>query len=456
MDTVLLSERVSTCVRNIAQEKMKKNIQFISLALVALAWLSCSKESLETIPVEPSFEDPEVALARYTAELGSAEAGWEFSLDSREDGFFAGYFDFDGSGNALFAIDATAESASSTVATAYHVAVSNKLPKLGFPAQTAFADFATAAQGVDTSFTFQAIKGDTIVLNGDRYGNKLVLTPTTTSTATAYQQGGILSTNATISALQRLPKYFKRIAYNGAAYDVYFNPTWRKLYIHYGGTERFAIHETSYGLTATGIRLQRPLVDDINVIGAIDQLGVDEETGMLTASIGGVGVSFTNEAGPSAYDVTAAVKFFNSPKYQMNFQTPEGGVVPEYFSLSANGFTVDGVPDAYGVGNIPDYEFIAFFHQFSGADFGGLRFYLGDNGLGEYGPAVIRQFSTPEGMIRFVYYGYFGIPPESIEPIITHTTEAFTDPNGFYVVKSGPTWYDLVSVTDGRKWIRFE
>lgn len=426
--------------------------------VAVLVGASCSKESLETIPVVTSFEAPDSALARYVQQLETSEYGWEFGLAGQQTGYYAGYLDFSSSNTAQFIADDVA--ADGLRGTAYRLAISGANPTLSFPSG-AFAQFATALIGVDTAFSFQAIRQDTVFLLGNQYGSELVLTKATATRAQAYEDGGLLQTKATVANLVKLPLYFKRLVVNGAEYDLHFRPDLKALYIHYGGTERFRIHETYYGVTATGLRLQKPLVDGINVISYLDALTVDLQTAELSVVVNGTPALLTNEATPSAYDVTAAQMFYDNPPRQIiiNYSDGQGGVeqVTERFSRSLEGFTVAGEADAYGLKNISGFQYFMYVHKLARQDYG-AGWFIANNTLSGYGPGVLRQYSTTGGLIRFVYLGSFGPPPAEITDIVNNTAAAFTDDYGFYVVRSGAATYDLVSVniSSGQKWIRFE
>lgn len=419
-------------------------------------WLlsACARESLQPIPLTSVFEDPQEVMSRFTQQLRLGQQGWEFGLDGRESGYYGGFLGFGANGVASFIMDRNPAMAS-MAEVSFRMAVIDNQPRMVFTGISEYTEFARTTRGIDTSFAFLAIRQDTVVLNGDRYGNRLLLTPARSGQEAAYRNNGMAAVRETLSALQQLPLYFKRLVYNGAQYDLYVNAAWRKVYIHYGGTQRFRIHESGFALTASGIRLQRPLIDGINPVFTIDDLAVDEPGGVLSASVNGFPVVLTNEATPSAYDLTAALRFYNNPFYQVIFALEDGGQAVERYSASVGGFTVGGTPDAYGVAGIPDFQFLALFHLWGGNDYGTLRI-VADDQVSSYGPAVLRQFSDIGGMMRFVRYGDFGEVPESIRPVLDQTIDALTDPAGFFVVKSGPASYDLVSANDGRKWIRFQ
>ncbi|WP_437918040.1 DUF4302 domain-containing protein [Sphingobacterium sp. LRF_L2] len=433
---------------------VRRALSMAMLLSSVLIMASCSKDSLEAIPVETSFEKPDVALANFVNELGTATDGWEFGLATSNVGYFAGYLDFSET-SLQFTVDAFAATHSGLQSNNYRTFVSNTNPSLSFTTGI-FNDFAQQQGNIDTAYTFQAIRQDSIFLLGNRFGNQLTLVKSSLAKATAYKEDGIAKLIHSVSDLAKLPRYFKRMVVNGAEYDLHFRPELKTLFIHYGGTERFKVHETAYAPTATGVALQKPLVDGVNVISYLDDFLVDVEKGELALSTNGIPRVFTNEYAPSAYDVNAAVRFYNNPPYQININYPDE-TVAERYSASTTGFTVAGVEDAYGLQTIAGFNFFMFIHKLSRQEYGAAWFVIG-NTLSNYGPAVLRQYSNAGGIIRFVRLGEFASPPAEIATIINTTSSTFTDELGFFVVHTGGVNYDLVSinVTAGQKWIRFE
>lgn len=432
---------------------------FISIGILLLG-ASCSKGGLENIPVEQAFEEPAVALARYVEKLQEPAAGWEFGLVGKQAGFYAGYLDFDQENTARFTVATLAPGNPGLEETVFHTGVAGTNPVLVFPSG-AFARFALSQDGVDTSFTFQAIRSDTIFLLGNQHGSELKLTKASPDKAEAYRGTGMLDVIAAMENLQRLPKYFKRLTVNGATYDLHFRPDMKSVYIHYGGTERFAIHETLYSLTATGIYLRQPLIDGINRIDYIDDFSVDASGTTMTAWVGGQPAEFTNEAEPAAYDTTAILAFYNNPTYQLISRLEDNTEVVQRYSVSLDALTVAGETDAYGFGEIAGYQFMVFFHQWVGADFGLFRLAINTdagNEVSSYGLAFKPHFSTSNGVIGFEFYGTLGAFPADAMPAFEQFAIAIANPYGYYAVRSGPASFDLVSrdISQGQKWIRFE
>lgn len=431
------------------------NIQLIILSMLMVI-SSCSKQGLETIPLEKSFEDPQIALDRYVQALTSAPSGWEFTLASEKAGYFAGFMDFQASGNGQFIVATDGSENAVTAPIQFETTVSNTNPTVSF-LEGGYLDFAESHQQVDLRFTFQAARLDTIYLRGDQYGNQLKLVKAKPSQAAAYQEGRIEAVKSSVQNLESLPYYFKRLEINGAAYDLHFRADLNYLYIHYGGTERFRIHETPFSLTATGITLQHALHDGINTIDYIDDFYVDPEGTDMRASVGGIPVAFSNQPAPTAYDFNAAIRFFNSPPNQ----TTDGAGNIQRYSVSWDAFTVSGRRDVLEFTNTANFRFLVFFHQWVGQEYGLIQIAVdvgNGNQLHNYGIALRPLFTSPPAFIGFQYYGTLGEIPSPMRPKFETLKELLTNEYGYMVIKSGSSSYDLVS-RDGsqaQNWIRFE
>jgi len=414
--------------------------------------VSCQKERSIEIPVEVSFADPDSLLTTYQKLMDKQVYGFEFTWNSKQGGFYAGYLDIKDVRTADFLIDVFPQIRN----LGYQFAIQDKKPCLtihtgGFPAE--MKDFFS---GLDSSFSILSVKGDTLVMRGNRYGDEFLLVPNSLSQQQAYLQGGVQKTIATIQTLNRLPKYFKRIVYNGAAYDLQVNPALRKLYINYGLVDRFKFFESSYAYTATGIRLANRFSEDINSFAGIE-IQLEAGSNKLLAKINGSSMPISNEGAPSAYDYGAAKDFITHPFHQLSLNLGNNTSLTQPFSASFGGFTVGGVQDAYGVSQMDQYGYVMLLPRWLNEAYGTLRVFSPTTGIGSYGPAFYTQYSPNGGLLGFQYIGEFGETPAMNKPHWDLTTAAFLDLQGFYVIRSGAASYDLVSVNQlEQKWIRFE
>lgn len=423
---------------------------FATSMVFTLLFISCQEEQQLEIPVEEAFEDPEVLLSQYEEHIYAAENGWEFSWDAKDKGYFAGFMDVDEIGTAALISDLLPQFFNFDM----KLRVAKSKPMLSLVAKDVPAFLEDFLAQMDTSFTLLALRGDTIVMRGNQFGANLLMTPATAQKADAYRNNGIQTQIGLLAALENLPYYFKRMYINGAFYDIQFNREWRKVYIHYGNTERYGMFETSFAYTATGIRLKDTFREDVTTIAAADII-LDPSVGLLLM-VDGAPVPVSNEPAPAAYDRFAAQKFLSNPFRILNLDLGNNTIFPQAYSFSSKGFTVAGQPDAYGVQQIPNYAGMLLFHRWLNNDYGNFQLLLQD-GITGYGPTFLEQYSPDGALVRFLYNGSFDEIPPALQPVMIPTIQAFLDENGFYVIKSGPASYDLVS-TDAttQKWIRFE
>lgn len=423
---------------------------FVTSLSLCLFFVSCQDERALEIPVEQSFEDPELLISQYEEKIHAAESGWEFSWDAKDKGYFAGFFDIEESGHTALISDLLPQFFDFDLG----MSVQKRKPTLSLRAKDVPPVFADFLAQIDTSFTLLAWRGDTLVMRGNQFGADVRLMPASEGKAAAYRQGGIQAQIGLLEALESLPYYFKRMYINGAYYDIQFNRAWRKLYIHYGNTERYGMFETSFAYTATGIRLKDTFREDVTTISGADII-LDPSVGLLLM-VDGAPVPVTNEPVPAAYDRFAAQKFLSNPFHILNLDLGNNQIYPQAYSFSSRGFTVAGQPDAYGIQQIPDYGGMLLFHRWLDNEYGNFQLLM-QNEITGFGPTFLEQYSPDGALVRFLYNGSFDEIPPALQPVMIPTILAFLDENGFYVIKSGPASYDLVS-TDAtqQKWIRFE
>lgn len=433
-------------------KKIQRFVLFLGVFSVLIFAYSCQKDQLEVIPLEPSFQDPAMVLEDFRNRLDRAENGLEYTLYIKGKGFYAGYLQLQMEQNSKFMIDAVPAVFDVTCRTT----VQSKQPIFSWLPSEEFAQIIAALGDVDTTFTFLALAGDTILLRGNQYGNELRMLPAGVGASEKYLKGGMLQKHQLVNSLQFLPYYFKRFVLNGAAYDLHINPAWRKVYIHSGGEDRFRIHESNYAVNASGLVLQTPFQDGVNNFTTI-AIDLDNSSGQYRATIRGVDVPLTNESKPSAYDTQAHLDFFERPFHSMQLNLGNNNVFTQSYSAVQEGFTIAGVPDAYGLQQIPDIRFLVFFHRWLDNEYGTLRLFFNNNTISSYGPATFRQYDAGAGVIRFQLLGHFGETPEALKPILDPTIAALTDTYGYYVIKSGPASFDLVSYAGAiQKWVRFQ
>jgi hypothetical protein len=124
---------------------------------------------------------------------------------------------------------------------------------------------------------------------------------------------------------------------------------------------------------------------------------------------------------------------------------------------SPKGFHVNGVADAFNFGQVPGFQYLYFKAQY--ATSGGVIYDLigpvVNNSL-SYGAAFRPPTFTADGRIVFTLLGTLGTVPGNATASFTNTRLQMLQPQGYYLVQTGPLSYDMVSAVDGRAWISWE
>ncbi|SHG15943.1 DUF4302 domain-containing protein [Pedobacter caeni] len=413
---------------------MKKNIIYILIAVFFMA--SCKKGELARFPVEKSFTDETIKLSDLQKLVASGTEGFKINVESTTGNSYSGYLRFNGANDAKFVLDNNLVAASTPVETKYAFRSKQTNAVLTFGKKGAFTALATALK-LDSTYSYRSANKDTIVFLGDELGTKLSLIKAVKKDADEYLAGNMGKSMNAIKNLGAFKRYFKRLTIGANAYDLMFNGETKFLTINYLKNNSFQTFSSYYTYTNAGIDLATPFVDGATVMTSFSDLQVDLAANsgkLMTAGVAGI---ITNEIAPVAKDGTAAKAFFNSP--------PNGA---RWYSYE--GFTVEGVPDAYGVKNIPGFIMLIFYPKVNPA-YSRLGFWV-NNAYGKYGPGPINEFPA-DGTIKFVDDGDFGTAPPAILPIVRNTTNKWQDTKGFYVIKTGKNTCDLVSVTDAKAWI---
>jgi hypothetical protein len=122
---------------------------------------------------------------------------------------------------------------------------------------------------------------------------------------------------------------------------------------------------------------------------------------------------------------------------------------------------VNGVDDAFHVRSIPGFAFLLFWPAF-GTQAGityDLQGYVTQQPGGlslDFGSAWLPPQFTADGRVIFHIYGTLGDIPAAATTAFDNTNAAMADTNGFYLVQTGASRYDMVSAKDARSWITWE
>jgi len=420
---------------------MKKHLLYILLFTLALG--ACKKDTTE--PVIGNVDDRlSATLTEYQTKLTGAEFGWRGFLltDSKVVATFL--FSFTDKNRTTMSADFKPTPAESS----YRLKALQRptllfdsystLHLLADPTPSVLGGTTGSGYFADFEFAFLSSSADTIKLEGTFNKSKLILVR---SKSAAENSDALTSPEAMATTLSKLRTYFKRTTIGGANCEVRIDVGQNIIGFNYLDAGVMKTVSSSYYVSGTTINLFTPLTVGTATVSELNGVNFNTGTGFISASIkGGEAIEIKEAIAPIQYDKTAAQRWFNAPS---------NGVYWTCF----NGFTVDGVTDAYGIKTIPGFNFLIFYAKFNVA-YSRLGFIVG-GAYGAYGPAPIAAFPA-DGTIKFTNAGSFGTAPVAIRNIVTNTQNNFFKASGFYVIQSGEKSYDLVALDDARSWISFE
>lgn len=426
-----------------------KKILLVSLVVVSLL-SSCQKNDQEL----PSGERPDERLSQLLTEyktiLTEAEYGWKAELYPSGGDSYIFFFDFSDNDRVTMVSDINASAATQPIESTYRLKAMQR-PSLLFDTYSylhILSDPDPAKSGgepgagkySDFEFSFDSVATDFIELTGNFHGSKLRMVKATQQDVNTFRS--IAANILALDNINNFTTYFKRLTIGDNAFDIQIDSERRQItFFYYEGEEKRSF-TTSYNYTIDGITLSSPFVRNnltITNFTSIQYNALNESINFTTNASAG---SIRAATEPVRIDLQSAQRFHESP--------PGFGY---YIALS--GFTLSGVVDSLAVSSLPDFSVLVYWPKYGdseGTEYDLLGFVFG-NSI-NYGSAAV-PVVTSEGKIIFNILGTLGEIPPQDEPIVSATTEVWTDPEGFYVVQTGADTYDLVSADGATAWISF-
>ncbi|WP_400261703.1 DUF4302 domain-containing protein [Sphingobacterium sp. SG20118] len=417
---------------------MKKHL--IYFFFFTMLFSSCKKENTDPVigNVDERLSD---TLAFYQSQLTNAEFGWKGYLLTDNETPATFLFNFNDKNRTIMSADyktTPAESSYRLKALQRPTLMFDSYSTLHLIADPTSSVFnGTTANGYfsDFEFAFLSANADTIKLEGTFNKSKLILI----KSKSAEESSTLFSSlQEIIESLSKLKTYFKRTSIGGVDCEIKLDGTAQVLEFSYltDGVTAVTLSSSFY-VSGKDIVLYEPLIIGTTTVSELTGVNYDANNSVIKANIGDLQIQIKEAIEPMSYDKTATERFYNMP--------PNGN-----YWMASRGFTVDGKVDAYGVRDIPFFNYIIFWPKYNP---GYSRFgYIVNDDWANYGPAPIASFPE-DGTIKFTNAGSFGTPPPAILPIITNTSNNLFLPKGFYVIKTADKVYDLVSVSDARSWI---
>jgi hypothetical protein len=423
-----------------------KKILLYGLLLVCFSACKKSKNEPDQRPDDRLRE----TLAAYEQQLTGASNGWIGYLYPKGGGGYTFKFKFNDKNRVISFSDLTKEYSTTPRESSYRLR-GTQLPALYFDTYTYLniiadpdPEISGGAAGVgkesDFEFSFVSSSPDTIRLVGNFNKSDLVLVRAKADQGDDYIEKAF-NTNFLISKLNNFTYYHNLLTIGGKKYNITINTSIHTVSFYYAVNGQFKRFTTEYATSATGIELRDPFIDGNVIISEFHDFVVNDGAKTMTMVAGKTSVSTTNEAVPLIIDLDA----------------PRRMVSAGYVFSSDFGFTMNGVENAQNVTNIPGYLGIEYsFNYAQGYD--ALFFYYRNatGNVAYMAPAILNRITTDGKLIFYGYAGAFGTSPGTAgAAIINNVVAQMLEVQGYYVFETGLNSYDLVSVKDGKNWIRF-
>ena len=441
---------------------MKRHLLYFLLFAIALG--SCKK-----FGTEPFMENPDkrlsADLSSYQTQLTGAEFGWKAYLLTASEGLFdtdievaAFLFSFKDNRVTMSADYVTDEKEQKKESTYRLKALQRPtlifdtysiLHKITDPTRSVFKGVTGAGHSADFEYAFLSASADTIELEGTFYKNKLYLIRSKSAADNAIAFSAKDDVSKTLNSLRT---YFKPATINGINYDK-VNFDLKKCVISFVYTDSDGQTKSVSGKCfcpdATSLVFFEPITIGNKTLTHIKDIIYDASLNLIKATTSyGEPFQIKEVNAPLLhYDATTAAKFIENPRYTAFFD-------PRYkWSESSDGFTVDGVVDAYGVGEIFYFDGLCYYHSLPTPEYQRILIFTLYSYYGINVTTTVR-----DGKIFFKLYEKgeeYEAPPESIKLIIDNTMNSFLTEEGFYVIQNVEKGYDFVAAKDARKWVTF-
>jgi hypothetical protein len=446
--------------------KMKGRI-FIYFICLAVGFSSCEKED------SPAFEESaderiNKALTTYQDKLVGADNGWKAFIYPKGGGTFFFYFKFNAQNRVKMYSTFDSVSAVTPMESSYRLKALQQ-PSLIFDTYSyvhALADpneniivnakINSGPVGVglqsDFEFYFDSTYTDSITLVGRFNGSKAVLVRATKQEADSYDNKE-LARGFLFQNLDKYLNYFKRVTIGGVAYEINVNQDTRTVTFSWLDGSTVRSFTTPFYYSSTGVTFVNSLVNGSQTISGLSNLTWNAATTTLGFTVNGTATTVVGLGQPLRVDVDA-------PKRWWQFAVDNGGT----YWISFEGIHKDGIDDYFNFATtVPRYQYMHFWPKYNVAGtvtydvFGVVYVNAAGTQLVQYATAPVPTFTT-DGRITFGYLGSLGTSPNAATTTkMTAATNSvrsiITQPNGFYLIQTGPESYDMVSALDGKTWI---
>jgi hypothetical protein len=420
---------------------MKKHLFYILLFALALG--SCKKDKTEPIlgNVDERLSE---TLTGYQTQLAGAQFGWKGYLLTDTKVLATFLFSFTDKNRTTM----SANYAATPKESSYRLKALQRptllfdtystLHLLADPTPSKFGGDTGGGYYSDFEFAFLSASADTIKLEGTFNKSKLVLVR---SKSAADNASAFIAPDEMTATLSKLRTYFKQSTIGGINCEVKIDPNRRIFGFNYLD-EAGALKSSSsnYFVSGSSLVLFDPIIIGSTTVTGLSGVTFDASTGFISASTsGGTTLQIKEAIAPIGYNKNDAPSFLATGRPRSSWWE------------SYNGFTVDGVVDSYGINTIPNFTDLDYY--VTGANKGNFVCFTGSDF--PYSSKITSTISANGFLINTIASIVGTTTNVSAKAIIDKTTQNFTDPQGFYVIKVG-SGFDLVSVKDARSWVTFQ
>lgn len=432
---------------------MKKILSYI--ILVSVAFAACSREE-DPVFAETADQRIQKKLAEYQVAIAGATNGWNGELTTKNNVTYRFHFSFDNANRVKMFSDFDGNTASVRKESSFRFKALQQpvlifdtysyIHIIGDPTDSVGGGPDGVGLNGDFEFILDTLTTDRIVMTGRFQGAKMVMKKASQQDFDAWQNGQWASATVLSDLNKRVLNYFKRLTIGTRQYEVVFDPSYRTITFTWpNGVGAPQSHTSSFNYSAQGLILDDPLVDGANTITSLSAATWNNGTTSFSLTVNNTTAGrLAGAIAPLILDAGAPLRWWESG-------------LADYWRT--NGFTVNGVPNAYKLRQLEDFYYMALLEEYDvfGSEMYDLFSYIfiGADGLElRYGLATRPPIFTG-GRIIFPELGVLGdVPPEASEAF-DKTAILIVNPNGFYLIQVGPDTYDMVNATDAKSFIRW-
>lgn len=426
---------------------MKSIVFYILSALFFVT--SCTKDE----PLFDKLADERInqTIEEYQSALTSSPTGWKATIIPGSGGIFHFHFRFNNENRVVMFADFDTTTAKYQKESSYRLK-SEQQPTLIFDtysylhllsdpdARVNGGDFGFGLAS-DFEFSLDSLLTDAIVLTGKMNKTKLRLERASQQELDDWQNGHWANTLSFLN-VTRIKNYFRRLTLNGTEYEIFIDPSSRTIGFQWlsGGVLRQ--FSTSYYFDVNEVVLETPLQNGSQTIAGFTDCSWNEVSQTLQLKSGGITGVIAGAIKPLKVDLNAPQRWWQT------------AVNDDAYWQSFAGFHTNGVDDAYGINTLDNFYSLIYWPEYDAGNDLLAPVFMNAEGTGlelHYGAAPENPEFTPDGRIIFDLLGTYGDYPVS-GPAAQSLTQLLI-PEGYYLIQTSPTTYDMVSADDAKTWI---